>query len=110
MSAPVYTTGSWRPFPGHEDAFLDAWQEFATWSSHLPGAQPAMLTRDLRDPDRFISFVGWDSIDAVHAWKSSPDFKPHMARVQQHIDKFAPTELEVVTTVGADASADDVGE
>ena len=36
MSAPVYTTGSWRPFPGHEDAFLDAWQEFANWSCHLP--------------------------------------------------------------------------
>jgi heme-degrading monooxygenase HmoA len=109
MSAPVYTTGSWRPFPGHEDAFLDAWQEFANWSSHLPGAQLALLTRDLRDPDRFVSFVGWDSIDDVRAWKSAVDFKPHMARVQQHIDKFAPTELQLVTTVGADASADDVG-
>jgi heme-degrading monooxygenase HmoA len=101
MSAPIYTTGSWRPFPGHENAFLDAWQEFANWSSHLPGAQLALLTRDLRDPDRFVSFVGWDSIDAVHAWKSSPDFKPHMARVQEHIDKFAPTEVEVVITVPA---------
>jgi hypothetical protein len=32
-----------------------------------------------------------------------------MARVQQHIDKFAPTELQVVTTVDAGASADDIG-
>jgi heme-degrading monooxygenase HmoA len=107
MSAPVYTTGSWRPFPSHEDAFLDAWREFANWSCRLPGAQPALLARDLRDPDRFVSFVGWDSIDAVRAWKSSPEFKPHMARVQEYIDKFAPTELQVVATADVDMSAHD---
>jgi heme-degrading monooxygenase HmoA len=67
-----------------------------------------VLARDLRDPDRFISFVAWDSIDDVRAWKSSPEFKPHMARVQEHIDKFAPTELQVVSTVGAEASEDDM--
>jgi len=27
--SPVYTTGSWQPFPGHEDDFLAAWREFA---------------------------------------------------------------------------------
>ena len=26
---PVYTTGSWQPFPGQEDAFIAAWGEFA---------------------------------------------------------------------------------
>jgi len=107
MTAPVYTTGSWRPFPGHEDAFLNAWQVFASWSGRLPGAQLAVLARDLRDPTRFVSFVAWDSIEAVRAWKSSAEFKPHMAHVQKHIDKFAPTELQVVTTVGADATAAD---
>jgi heme-degrading monooxygenase HmoA len=105
MSAPVYTTGSWRTFPGHEDAFLDAWQGFASWSCRLPGAQ---LTRDLRDPDRFVSFVGWNSIDDVRAWKSSPEFKPHMACVQEHHDEFAPTELQVVATVGAEGYAHNV--
>lgn len=98
MTTPYYTTGSWLPFPGHEDAFIDAWHTFANWSCHMPGAQVAVLARDLRDPDRFVSLISWDSIDAVRAWKTSPDFKPHMAQVQQHIDKFAPTELEVVAS------------
>ena len=25
----VYTTGSWQPFPGQEEAFIAAWEEFA---------------------------------------------------------------------------------
>lgn len=100
-SSPVYTTGSWRPYPGHEDAFLAAWQEFAEWSGDMPGAGTALLARDLRDPQRFVSFVAWESIDAVRAWKTAPEFKPHMSRVQDHIDKFAPTELEVVAGIGA---------
>jgi heme-degrading monooxygenase HmoA len=93
---PVHTTGSWRPHAGHEDAFQDAWREFADWSAGMPGAQLALLARDLRDPERFVSFMGWDTLEHVKAWKSSPEFKPRMARVQAHIDKFAPTELEVV--------------
>jgi heme-degrading monooxygenase HmoA len=55
-----------------------------------------VLARDVRDPERFVSFVAWDSLEAVRAWKTSPGFRPRMARVQEHIDKFAPTELEVV--------------
>lgn len=96
MTPPVYTTGSWRPFPGHEELFLDEWHEFANWSASLPGAQFAVLARDLRDPERFVSFMGWDSLDDIRSWKGSPEFKPRMSRVQAHIDKFAPTELEAV--------------
>jgi len=33
---------------------------------------------------------------ALRGWKDSPEFKERMSRVQKHIDKFAPTELEVV--------------
>lgn len=100
-ATPVYTTGSWRPFAGSEQAFLDAWEEFANWSAQLPGAQQAVLARDLRDPERFVSIVGWDDLDAVRAWKSSPEFKPRMARVQRYVDKFAPTEISVVAASAA---------
>ncbi|HLG08541.1 MAG TPA: antibiotic biosynthesis monooxygenase family protein [Gaiellaceae bacterium] len=98
----VYTTGSWKPFPGEEDAFLEAWKEFAGWASGLPGAGRGALARDLRDPERFVSFMAWRDLESVRAWKGSPEFKPRMSRVQKHIDKFAPTELEVVAVVGED--------
>jgi heme-degrading monooxygenase HmoA len=96
----VYTTGSWRPFAGQEEVFLAEWREFMLWACSLPGAGRAVLARDLRDPERFVSFAVWDDLESVKAWKDSPEFKPRMSRVQAHIDKFAPTELEVVAVIG----------
>ncbi|MGL6280419.1 MAG: antibiotic biosynthesis monooxygenase family protein [Gaiella sp.] len=100
-ATPVYTTGSWQPFAGAEDAFVEAWQVFADWAATLPGARDGLLVRDLRAPERFLSFVGWESMDAVRAWKTHPEFKERMARVQAHVDRFAPTETEVVRRVTA---------
>jgi heme-degrading monooxygenase HmoA len=96
----VYTTGSWKPFAGQEEAFLREWEEFMAWACSLPGAGRAVLARDVRDPERFVSFAFWDSLESVKAWKGSPEFKPRMSKVQEHIDKFAPTELEVVAVAG----------
>ena len=95
----VYTTGSWRPFAGREEDFLREWRGFMEWAASLPGAGPVVLARDLRDPSRFVSFARWDDVESVRAWKSSDEFKPRMSRVQEHVDKFAPTELEVVAVV-----------
>lgn len=97
--ADVYTTGSWKPFEGREAEFLEEWKEFMGWATSLPGAGVAVLARDVRDPGRFVSFAAWRDLEAVRAWKASPEFKPRMARVQEHVDEFAPTELEVVATV-----------
>ena len=74
-------------------------KEFVGWAASLPGAETAVLARDLRDPGRYVSFMAWSDLESVRAWKGSPEFKPRMSRVQEHIDKFAPTELEVVATV-----------
>jgi heme-degrading monooxygenase HmoA len=94
--AEAYTTGSWVPNAGEEDAFIAAWSEFAKWASTMPGAGRVRLARDLRDPGRFVSFARWENIEAIRGWKGSDEFKPRMSRVQQHVDKFNPTELEVV--------------
>lgn len=101
--ASVYTTGSWRPFPDREEVFLDAWQDFAEWAATLPGAGATVLARDLRDPERFVSFMAWESLEAVRAWKTHPEFKARMSLVQQHVDRFAPTETEVVRRAGGSA-------
>ena len=97
----VFTTGWWKPFPGQEAEFVEAWVEFATWASELPGAGTARLTRDLRDPEDFVSFMEWESIEAVRAWKGSSEFKERMGRVQKYVDKFSPTELVLVASAGA---------
>jgi heme-degrading monooxygenase HmoA len=92
----AYSTGSWRPLEGRDDEFVEAWRLFAGWATTMPGAGPATLARDVRDPRRFVSFIGWQSMDALRAWKSSDEFRPRMSDVQQFVDTFEPTELEVV--------------
>ena len=94
----IYTNGSWKPNPGSKEAFVDAWKTFAGWASGSSGAGTLRLVRDLHDPERFVSFGAWESIDDVRAWKQSPKFKERMAQVLQHVDDFRPTELELVAT------------
>ena len=93
----VYTTGSWKPSPGRADEFVAAWEEFAAWASGRLGAGQLHLTRDLFEDGRYVSFGGWASLDEVHAWKSTPEFKERMAQVLQHVDEFKPAELEEVS-------------
>jgi heme-degrading monooxygenase HmoA len=97
----IYTTGRWKPKPGSEDAFIQAWSAFAAWASGMTGAGALRLTRDVRDPERFLSFGAWDGIESVQAWKSGPDFRARMGRLQQHVDEFEPSELAVVAKAEA---------
>ena len=94
----VYTNGNWQPNPGSEHAFVDAWKEFATWASSMPGAGRLTLVHDLAHPERFVSFGRWESIEAVRGWKSSPEFRERIAHVLQHVSDFTPSELEVIAT------------
>ena len=105
MSGPAfYSTGSWLPFPGQEEPFLEAWRAFSGWAVAMPGAAgDAVLVRYLGDPDRFVCFLPWESLEAIKTWKAHPEFKERMSRVQQHVDKFAPTETEVVARVTAES-------
>jgi heme-degrading monooxygenase HmoA len=97
--AEIYTTGSWTPKPGEEQAFVDAWREFAGWANRMPGAGTLRLARDSADATKFVSFGRWDNFETAHAWKASPEFRERMGRVQRHVAEFRPAELEVVATI-----------
>jgi heme-degrading monooxygenase HmoA len=99
----VYTTGTWQPNPGSEEAFVAAWEQFAAWASGMPGAGTLRLARDLKEPGRFVSFGAWDDIEHVRAWKSAPEFRERMARVLQHVGEFHPSELELTAAAGRGA-------
>ncbi len=101
----IYTTGRWKPTLGKDDAFVEAWAEFAAWASSMPGAGALRLTRDVRDSTVFVSFGPWKSIESVRVWKSGPEFRERLARVLQHVDEFEPTELAVVATAEAGSAS-----
>jgi heme-degrading monooxygenase HmoA len=103
--AETYTTGMWSAKAGEEREFVQAWQEFASWASGMPGVGTLRLTRDVTEPSRFLSFAPWESLEAIHSWKASPEFKERIGRVKAHVDDFTAWELELETAVGGGAYA-----
>ena len=96
----VYTTAEWIAKPGQQDAFVEAWNAFASWAQDRPGAGTLRLARDLGGDTRFVSFGSWDDIESVHRWKADPEFRERMSKVQEHVAEFRPAELQVVRVVG----------
>jgi heme-degrading monooxygenase HmoA len=99
----IFTHGRFEVEPGNEEAFVDAWSEFAAWASARPGAGTLRLVRDVRNAGRFVSFGQWDDADAVRAWKSSAEFKDRIGRVVRQATEFEPTELVTLVRVSGGA-------
>jgi heme-degrading monooxygenase HmoA len=59
---------------------------------------------DTRETERFISFGGWDSLEQVHGWKDSREFRERMAQILQHVAEFQPSEIELVATADGGAA------
>jgi heme-degrading monooxygenase HmoA len=95
----TYSSGAWTAKEGEEEAFVEAWTEFASWLRTMPGAGTARLTRDLSEPRRYLSFAPWESAEAMQAWKSAPEFRERMAAVREHVAEFTPSEFELVAEV-----------
>ena len=105
----VYTTAEWIAKTGHEEAFIEAWQAFATWAHGMPGAEILRLAQDLEVASRFVSFGSWGDIESAHRWKADPEFRDRMSRVQEHVAKFTPSELHVVRVVGDEGAGAGAG-
>lgn len=102
----MFTHGRFEVEPGNEEAFVEAWSEFAAWASERPGAGTLRLLRDVRNPGRFVSFGQGDDADAVRAWKSSADFKERLGRVVKNATEFEPTEhVTLVKVTGGTVEA-----
>src|SRR5262245_62107226 len=95
----TYTNGIWIVKKGHEDDFIAAWREFASWARTWPGSGTLRLVRDHYEPSRFMSFGAWESFEAQRAWKDDSEFQERMARVRQHVDDFTPSVFDDVTAV-----------
>jgi heme-degrading monooxygenase HmoA len=95
----TYSSGAWTAKEGEEEAFVEAWTEFARWLRTMPGAGTARLTRDLREPRRYLSFAPWESAEAMDAWRSAPEFRERLGAVREHVAEFTPSDYELVAEV-----------
>ena len=92
----MITSGIWKVREDRRADFIEGWSSFASWASSQEGAATLRLGQDTIDPTRFVSFGPWQSADRVHTWKAGPEFRERMARVQQYVDEFHPSELDLV--------------
>ena len=102
----TYSSGMWTIRAGEEDAFVEDWRAFAEWSSRQPGAGTLRLTRDARNPSRFLSFAPWESYEQVRAWQGMPEFAERIEKARRHTTEFMASEYEfVVAAEGSYAPA-----
>lgn len=96
-----YTSGTWIVKPGMEDAFIEAWGDFATWTTEsVDGALWAVLSRDDQDPQKFISMGPWESREAIDAWRALPEFKEAFGAMRDMIESVDVHVLEPVFEAG----------
>ena len=90
----TYTQGTWTTKPGHADAFVAAWTEFAIWSkTAFPTLKP-LLMRNHDDPAIFVSIGPWPTLDMIAEWRSAEEFQAHIARIQEHVEGYTVTLLD----------------
>jgi heme-degrading monooxygenase HmoA len=91
-----YTHTTWRVRAGSEDEFVRRWSEWVDWS-HREGLEaPALLLRDLENPQAFISFGPWANMAAVRNWRALTGYQERVARLSEVLDSFEPRTLEIV--------------
>ncbi|MGI8827333.1 MAG: antibiotic biosynthesis monooxygenase family protein [Chloroflexota bacterium] len=95
----VYSLGIWIVKPGREGDFVEAWREMADWTTReMTGGEKGTLLRDREQPNRFVSFGPWDSVEAITAWRAHPGFRERVGKLREMLDDFSPTTLDDVST------------
>ena len=96
-----YTSGTWMVKEGNEEEFIARWTQFTEWSlASAAGAEHFVLIRDTASPRHFLSFGAWENIDAVHAWKATPEFQARLDACRALCDEFSGTEHVLAAAVG----------
>lgn len=98
----LFTSGTWVVEPGREDDFAAAWARFADWTvNHVPGGPWAKLLRSRDQPTRFLSFGPWSDLDAISAWRGTPEFQAFVHEVRPMLTSFEPGVFDEVAAAEA---------
>lgn len=93
----LYTCGTWIVKPGMEQAFIEAWQEFADWTTgHQAGAGAGTLLQNEDDPSRFLSFGPWENSEVISEWRSRQEFQNFVSKARELCEEVKPQTMKVV--------------
>jgi heme-degrading monooxygenase HmoA len=94
----TYSHTTWRVKPGCEAEFERRWQEWAEWSQRQGLGAHARLLKDVENPQTYVSFGPWVSVELVSNWRSLAGYHERVARLRDVVDSFEPGTFEVVAT------------
>jgi heme-degrading monooxygenase HmoA len=95
-----YASGNWVVDDGRQIEFIERWREFLEWTRVTSaGLRSAQLIQDVEDPRHFISFAGWESAEAMRAWRSLPEFAQKLNACRELCDDFSGSSYTVAATV-----------
>ncbi len=101
-SNQLYTVGIWTVRQGAEKEFIAEWEAFARWTAVTqPGTGKGTLLQDRTDPQQFISFGPWESMEQIKAWRDSPEFIAFAAKARLLCTDFQPRTLMLAATSDA---------
>ena len=62
-------------------------------------SEVATLLRDRDQPNRFISFGPWESLDQIEQWRHSETFKIGAKKLRDFLDDFAAHTMDLSAAV-----------
>lgn len=95
----VFALGIWTVKEGHEENFVRAWRDFARRTQEDFPDATATLLRDRDQPNRFVSFGPWDSLDQIERWRSSQTFQNGVGTIRDLLESFAASTLDVAVEI-----------
>lgn len=95
----VYTFGVWRVKPGREEEFVAAWDALGQWTLDRGFDTHGTLVRDRADPRRFVGFGPWPSAEEAEAWRSEPELRARLERLDELVESYEPGTYDVVMRV-----------
>ena len=100
MNEQAFTLAMYRVKEGHEEAFIQAWNELAETFTSLP--RPPIwgtLIRHQTDRTLFYSFGPWRSAEDVKTMRGNPEVGKVFAKIHEYCDELTPGDYEIVTHV-----------
>ncbi len=92
--------GIWTIEAGKEPEFVDSSTEYAKWvNDHQKGSMGVELARDVDNPNRFVTFGPWASLDDVSNWRNTPEFKDFFRKAGELSDDMEPITLEIIASI-----------
>jgi heme-degrading monooxygenase HmoA len=77
--SPIVFFNTFHVAPDEVDAFLEAWRVDGEFMQKQPGYVSTQLHRGIAGSTTFINMAVWESVEAMRAAVTSPEFRNSMA-------------------------------